>query len=442
MKYHVFLYKSKYDNSWLKNHLKKGFTDSFNIRYAADALEPFDTEPVIKHLSDSLGEKAKVIVKYPPKEHNQAPYLLIATSYAVAETIIAGILSAACIFGLRFYDAETDKSFSLNPYIQTSMIHGKWRSQQLCSSIRAQMEGKSIWKLHHVRTLFDRGTKYYYVITICKPKDGDVISIVKQFDSILLSSINSDEQLIHTSNCFTISGSGYDIVFYLEGYGKHAHQCWYIRKGEIESRLIHRMPYEQMHNWLKNAKVLDREDALYRLGHTEMICEYPDVLDRLAASIKLAKKLLKLPCRVAIGPVVHPCDADLCFHIYSEDLNDMDDVSMFRMVGYDDGRRFLQFVDDIMPFIRDRLYDETHYPIKVLEAVGNRLKEIKGIIIQNPFSEELRPYCESKDFTPYTPEEINEDKDSFIALFDTFTKWIDLQLEHYDDDEMFVVIGP
>ena len=42
-----------------------------------------------------------------------------------------------------------------------------------------------------------------------------------------------------------------------------------------------------------------------------------------------------------------------------------------------------------------------YHSIQILEAMSDRLKEVKETIRQNPFSEELKPYCESSEFTPF-----------------------------------------
>ena len=95
-----------------------------------------------------------------------------------------------------------------------------------------------------------------------------------------------------------------------------------------------------------------------------------------------------------------------------------------------------------MPYIRDRLYDETHYPIQILEAMSNRLKEVSEFIRQDPFSKELSPYCESDRFTPFTQKEISENKEHVINLLEMFAWWIDRQVENTSDEDMFVVFGP
>lgn len=203
------------------------------------------------------------------------------------------------------------------------------------------------------------------------------------------------------------------------------------------------MTNEEMQKWLEEAAWKDREDTLRRVHHQEMQDEYDNDQERLAASIELTKKIHELGLGVAIGSVVQPCDAWLCFHLYRDKYGlDPELYSMFRIENHDDCRWILQFTDDLMPYIRDRLYDETHYPIQILEAMSDRLKEVKEIIRQNPFSEELKPYCERGGFTPFTQKEISESKDHVCNLMDMFAWWIDRQIEQTSSEDMFVVFGP
>ena len=82
------------------------------------------------------------------------------------------------------------------------------------------------------------------------------------------------------------------------------------------------------------------------------------------------------------------------------------------------------------------------YPIQILEAMSGRLKEVSEFIRQDPFCKELSSYCESDRFTPFTQNEINENKEHVIDLLEMFAWWIDRQIENTSDEDMFVVFGP
>ncbi len=99
---------------------------------------------------------------------------------------------------------------------------------------------------------------------------------------------------------------------------------------------------------------------------------------------------------------------------------------------------------NILPYTTDRCYDETIYPIQMLEAVDKQLKEVRDLIRQDPYSKKLSRFYEKMPFTTFSPDEVDKDKKRFIALFDILTRWIDWQLEHCCDSDsaMFVVIGP
>ena len=74
--------------------------------------------------------------------------------------------------------------------------------------------------------------------------------------------------------------------------------------------------------------------------------------------------------------------------------------------------------------------------------MSDRLKEVSAFILQDPFCDELSSYCESDGFTPFTQNEISENKEHVINLFEMFAWWIDQQIANTSDEDMFVVFGP
>ena len=447
MRYRIFLYKAKYGLSDRVNYeLRKQFNDKLigNARYAADELLPFDAQSITSQLQNMLGDRAKVVIKYPPESMNQVAYILIATSYENGESIINPVLTVACENHLAFYDAETGKTFCSDRFVGNRGIKAKLRANQICRTIREQWDANAVYRFRHICSLNLQKREEYYVITLKKPKDRNIIPIIRRFDEIFQSCIQLGEVLVHNNTSFTVSGKNYSVTIYLEGYYKHADRCWAVYHDNVVETLIHRMPYEHMLKWLSSVKELEKLDTLYRLGHNEMVHEYDDLLERLAASIKLTKELQKLQCKVSIGPVVHPSPQGLSFHLYDENgYENADELSMFRIEDTYDDCRFMQFTYNIMPYTTDRCYDETIYPIQMLEAVGNQLKEVRDLIRQDPYSKKLSKYYEKMPFTTFSPDEVDKDKKRFIELFDILTRWIDWQLEHCDSDSaMFVVIGP
>ena len=79
----------------------------------------------------------------------------------------------------------------------------------------------------------------------------------------------------------------------------------------------------------------------------------------------------------------------------------------------------------------------------ISKAVGKQLKEVRDLIRQDPYSEKLNMYYVKMPFETFTADEVDKDRERFIALFDILTRWIDCQLENCEPDSaMFVVIGP
>jgi len=447
MRYRIFLYKAKYGPADRINYeLRNQFNDKLigNARYAADELLPFDARTIADRLQVTLGDRAKVVIKYPPANMNQVAYILVATSYENSESIINPVLTAASENHLAFYDAETEKTFCSDQFIGSGSIKVKLRANQICKSVREKMDANAVYRFRHVCSLDVRNKEEYYVITLNKPKDGNIKPIIRQFDEIFQSCVQPDEKLVRNNKSFVISGKYYSVTIYLEGYYKHADRCWSICRGTVVESLIRRIPYEHMFKWLNSIKELEKLDTLYRLGHNEMVDEYEDLLERLAASIKLTKELQKLPCKVSIGPVVHPSPQGLSFHLYNKKgYENAEELSMFRIEDTYDDCRFMQFTYNLLPYTSERCYDETIYPIQLLEATGKQLKEVRDQIRQDPYSEKLSKYYVKMPFETFSPDEVDKDRERFIALFDILTRWIDWQLEQCDSDSaMFVVIGP
>lgn len=164
MRYRVFLYKAKYGpanniNYELKNHFIDKLVD--NARRAAGELLPFDAQTIACRLQNEFGDRAKVVIKYPPESMNQAAYILIATSYENSESIINPVLTVACENHLAFYDAETGKTFCSDRFTGGSKIKVKMRANQICRSIREKREANAVYRFRHVCSLNVRKREEY-----------------------------------------------------------------------------------------------------------------------------------------------------------------------------------------------------------------------------------------------------------------------------------------
>lgn len=152
MRYRIFLYKAKYGPADRINYeLRNQFNDKLigNARYAADELLPFDARTIADRLQVTLGDKAKVVIKYPPEGMNRVAYILVATSYENSESIINPVLTAACENHLAFYDTETGKTFCSDRFVGSGSIKVKLRANQICKSVREKMDANAVYRFRY-----------------------------------------------------------------------------------------------------------------------------------------------------------------------------------------------------------------------------------------------------------------------------------------------------
>ncbi len=229
----------------------------------------------------------------------------------------------------------------------------------------------------------------------------------------------------------------------------HPNQTWYVENGHLVSGLIRRMPYEQVFLWLNNLNEYERRDTLDRLHFNEMIHGYDNVLDRLAASVKLTKKLKKMPFPVTVGPItrpfgwyVRPFGDAVAFHAFFDSHDQDESISMLNICE-DDAIDILRFTTDILPYSADRYYEETHYPFQTMQAMVERLKIIKEILLHDPYSNLLTQYLPKDGNYPTRVDDIADRRFDIIKMFDLFNEWADKQITMYNyNSGMFVISGP
>ena len=446
MAYHLYIFNLGLER--MMNAVCKSFEAYFqNKAYAANAvraLEQFDAKAVLEDLHNEILDKAKYYISYPPKDLQQIPYIRIVTSFDMASKVIPGAMSIAAKRHLVMYDDCTKNIFNPDQFMNEAFISSEKRAKQINKAIRQKWQNEEFWRFSHVySSQSTQKATSYYVVVIKKQKEKGFCEKIKEFCETIEACLLPNERLICDSKCFIIDGEKYAIVYYLEGY-KRANLLGYMENGEPKVSLMHRMGYWEMAKWLAKASPLEREDTLSRLEFNEMKQSYEDMLDRLAASIKLTKKLEKLPCCVGIGSIEGYRGDNLCFHVLPTDYScDKGNISMLRIEEIE-SLAILQFIDDICPYIRERFYDETYLPIEYLKCMAERIKEIRAVIIQNPYDDLNDYYCTRNAYSHITSAWIAENKTRVIKLFDVFIEWAEQQdkIYGYGHNRMFSVSGP
>ena len=455
MVYRFFLYNLKYPGNAdrIGKNLETNFLrDPADGREAAKQLVSFDTEAVVARLSGMLGGNAIVLVNHPPKGMVQTSYIRVVTSYVKADEVYHKIMAAACEFNLAYYDPQSRKSMVPERFISGEMVKGKSRARQVVTDIRSRWDEKKIWRMRHIYSVDDwEKPREYYVITLRKPKNGWAGTVVTQLHSIFLSCLKENEELLYEDKGFTFSGDKYSVTFYIEGFKKHANQIWYVQDsgGRICHDLIYRMGYVEMEKWLETADSFDRLDTLERLQFNEWRDKYKNVLDRLAASIKLTKRLNKIPAGVHVdslpgvtGRMRRGCDG-LSFHaLPGEFLGRAKDMSCLN-INEDGIMDFFDYIHDLYPHVWDRYYDTTHYPIEVLKTSVERLKKVRPILLYDPESKVLREEYWHGRQDEWVWRDMIERRHEIIELIDVFCEWAEDQLHEYTHNNGILVIkGP
>ena len=448
MVYRFFLYKQNHPglDEWIHRNLETSFLrDPGDGREAARRLAAFDTEAVTARLSGQLGSNAIVLVNHPPKGMIQSPYIRVVTSYDKAMSVFFSVLAVACEFGLNYYDPQSGKSMAPESFIEQPVVKGSSRIQQILTDVRSQWDKKKIWNMRRICTVDDQGKlRKYYVITLRKPQNEWTGNVVIKLHNTFLSCLREDEELLYEDKGFVFSGDGYSVTFYIEAYRQRANQIWYVQdqSGRICHDLIYRMGHGEMHNWLKNADRFDRMETLERLQFNEWRNKYKNVLDRLAASIRLTKRLNKMPTGVSIGSL-HGCGRGcdgLSFHALPGDfLGREKDMSCLN-INEDGILDFFGFIDDLYPHLWDRYYNTTHYPIEVLKTSVERLKKVRPILLYDPESRVLRKEYWHGRQDDWVWEGMIKRRHEIIELMDVFCEWAEDQLHEYAHNHGILVI--
>ena len=121
----------------------------------------------------------------------------------------------------------------------------------------------------------------------------------------------------------------------------------------------------------------------------------------------------------------------------------------------------LPIVKDIYQDIYDRYYlTVNHMPSQMWMRIIERVKEIKKLILRNPFSEALKPYIERFDLAVFLDQDapnywenrfktdemqlLYENRYKICELYDVFIRWSEAQIECYGSiqDLMLNIQGP
>ena len=424
-------------------------------RDGCEAMEHFNSEQIKNQIEAEIGEKCKVFVRYSPKEVKQKEYIYIVTSFDRIKEVLPRVHAIAMENLLVLYDLEANKVYHDNLF-DNAFITLKSREDKLKSKIRKQIN--NIWSFRKIYDYQDAQSKVpCYVITLKKTPGVPFLDRVMTFYTCLNESLDANEKLLCIGRTFCVEGEGYSISFILEGYKKHANVVGFIEDGQAKQELIRRMSIEEIFRWLKGCDEREIDDIHMRMSFSEMEKEFPNLADRLAASIRITKWQRKQIFDIRYSGHGY-YGSEILFHLVTDGFDEADKFSVLK-IEEESATFILPIINDIYPYIYERYYlTENHIPVEMWEEIIERIKEVRDQVIKGIFNTKLREYI--KMFNLFVlgdrndPRLWSKDEEENIAfvyehrfeiahLYDIFIQWSDAQFHHhYCDERMFNIQGP
>ena len=149
-----------------------------------------------------------------------------------------------------------------------------------------------------VRKIYDRNDYQErltaFVVTLHKDEDP-FKERIKKLRKYITSRLLSTELFEEDGHCNAISGDGYSIMIYIEGYKKHANVRGFYTNGSYKVELLHRIGLEGAVRELKRARMKAKipymsmriimKQVMAAADYEEYIEKYPDLSDRMTAII-------------------------------------------------------------------------------------------------------------------------------------------------------------
>lgn len=470
MLYRLFLYSTDYasvespmihriNNALIANTEEKWRRDGI-----AKDIKNFDTEHVIACIEKALTDpetgrcKCHPVVKYIPKQYKRKAFLYIATSYTMAAQVIPHLYAIAMENDLVLYDAQTNRSFR-GDCVDHRHIAFCTRRQIVHNAIIKAMQ--PIWS---IRKLEERLTKHEpcasYVVTLRKTPQFTFEERNAKFYACLHEIPGEGETLICEDQCYCICGEGYTLKYVLEGYKKHPNQIGYAGGDSPWVSLLNRMGAEEALRWTKECTADEKKDIYARMHLYEMQKKYPNPAQRLVESVKIAKWQRKQVLRMRYtsdGPYGH----EIKFHAIPNPYILQDESVSALNIEEEAASFLLPIVEDIYPDIYARYYlTVNHMPSQMWMRIIERVKEIRKLLLHDPFSEALKPYIEHFDFAVFLDQDdpnywenrlrtdkmqlCYENRYKICELYDVFIRWSEAQIECYGSiqDLMLNIQGP
>ena len=215
------------------------------------------------------------------------------------------------------------------------------------------------------------------------------------------------------------------------------------------------MSCEAAFKWAKENMTVRNKKYGYCMYVTEMVQAFPNPADRFVKGINIKKHILKEKFRYDYcGYYGGAIDFKTVFPYKTYEPAEVSVLS----IDEDDALPLLKVISKFYPYFSDRYYESNHLPAEMVRDIINEMKKVRELLINNVFSEKLKPYLTQFYALTYDCDEnskklYDENLIEFLHLhryeaagiYDIFIEWAESQLKVYDttgEGLMFNVEGP
>lgn len=435
----------------------------WNHNEAAHFMKTFAVDEIRTRIEQEVGDKCRIVIKYPPRGYDQIAYLYIATSYERVREVLPKIYAIAAENSLVLYDAEKDRSFYLD-LLDETFVSLKIREREIRERILDN--DKRIWSYKRISFYEDeRDKRSSFVVTLSNVQGVTFRERIQRFYNTLKEALINGEELICENECFTVSGKWYSITYCVEGYKKHVNRIGFMENGEPCERLLKRMGCNEAIKWMANCTETEKAEIASRMHFREMVGKYKNPADRFVKSVNITKWQRKELFGVRYSSMGY-YGSEILFHIVRDAYELDGHCTSVLKIEEESATFILPFVADFYPHIYERYYlTENHLPTEMWRKVIDRIAEAKKLILYDTFNPVLKPYIgrfdlyvlskernqdlwesEDGDKIRNTPEQfLYEHRYDVAHLYDVFIEWSKAQMKYYcesGDARMFNIQGP
>ena len=410
----------------------------------------FDTVKIRTEIENSIDEKYKnrykVIIEETP--YKKIKYICILAQKDAVTGVIGKTVTVASENGLVLYDAIKKRYFHYSDICDIDYLAIRRRIETLNKLITTQM--KPIYKIRKLSAFYGEAHKIAdYVIILRKRRDKSLEEQVLDFYNLLSGAVTEGEKLLTDNRCFTVKSKYYQISYTLEAYSKHTDRIAYIKDNRPCVELMYRMGCNEAFKWAE--KNMDCEYG-YCMYKNEMMNAFKNPADRFVKGINIKKQIQREKfCMDYCGSFGGAID----FRAYTTYKRcSVEDKSTLAIDGCD-VMPLLDIIEKFYPYIYERFYETSYLPEEMMEDIITKMKEVRDLIINDTYNEELKTYIKDIKCFSYLDHNYSGDENwieflhkhryEAVRIYDVFIDWVKVQWETYGyrcNGLMFEVTGP